>query len=64
MHRGRLMLAWICDFIVASDDAFFSSDPRHAWAFRGQHCPRLRPGPRRAKEILMTGGPIHRRTGR
>ena len=53
---GGLMLAWVCDMIVASDDAFFS-DPvvrmgipgveyfAHPWML----------GPRAAKEILFTG---------
>ncbi len=53
---GGLMLAWICDLIVASDDAFFS-DPvvrmgipgveyfAHPWVL----------GPRFAKEALYTG---------
>src|SRR4051794_17258032 len=53
---GGLMLAWICDLIVASDDAFFA-DPvvrmgipgveyfAHPWVL----------GPRFAKEILYTG---------
>jgi enoyl-CoA hydratase len=53
---GGLMLAWVCDLIVASDDAFFS-DPvvrmgipgveyfAHPWML----------GPRFAKEILYTG---------
>ena len=53
---GALMLAWSCDLIVASDDAFFS-DPvvrmgipgveyfAHPWVL----------GPRRAKEVLFTG---------
>ncbi len=53
---GGLMLAWSCDFIVASDDAFFS-DPvvrmgipgveyfAHPWVM----------GPRAAKEFLFTG---------
>ena len=53
---GGLMLAWVCDMIVASDDAFFS-DPvvrmgipgveyfAHPWAM----------GSRRAKEALFTG---------
>jgi enoyl-CoA hydratase len=53
---GGLMLAWICDLIVTSDDAFFS-DPvvrmgipgveyfAHPWVL----------GPRFAKEILYTG---------
>ncbi|MGL4306443.1 MAG: enoyl-CoA hydratase [Mycobacteriaceae bacterium] len=53
---GGLMLAWVCDMIVAADTAFFS-DPvvrmgipgveyfAHPWVL----------GPRRAKEILFTG---------
>jgi enoyl-CoA hydratase len=54
---GGLMLAWSCDFIVASDDAFFA-DPvvrmgipgveyfAHPWVMN----------PRAAKEFLYTGG--------
>lgn len=54
---GGLMLAWICDMIVASDDAFFC-DPvvrmgipgveyfAHPWVM----------GPRFAKEMLFTAG--------
>ena len=53
---GGLMLAWICDLIVAADDAFFA-DPvvrmgipgveyfAHPWVL----------GPRFAKEVLFTG---------
>jgi enoyl-CoA hydratase len=53
---GGLMLAWVCDFIVASDDAFFA-DPvvrmgipgveyfAHPWMMN----------PRAAKEFLFTG---------
>jgi enoyl-CoA hydratase len=53
---GGLMLAWVCDMIVASDDAFFA-DPvvrmgipgveyfAHPWMI----------GPRAAKEVLFTG---------
>src|SRR6266851_454268 len=53
---GGLMLAWVCDLIVASDDAFFA-DPvvrmgipgveyfAHPWVL----------GPRFAKEVLFTG---------
>ncbi|WP_281182824.1 enoyl-CoA hydratase [Nocardia miyunensis] len=53
---GGLMLAWVCDLIVAAQDAFFS-DPvvrmgipgveyfAHPWVL----------GPRRAKEVLYTG---------
>jgi enoyl-CoA hydratase len=54
---GGLMLAWVCDLIVAADDAFFA-DPvvkmgipgveyfAHPWVL----------GPRFAKEVLFTGG--------
>ena len=54
---GGLMLIWVCDLIVAADDATFS-DPvvafgvngveyfAHPWEF----------GPRKAKELLFTGG--------
>jgi enoyl-CoA hydratase len=53
---GGLMLAWVCDLIVAADDAFFA-DPvvrmgipgveyfAHPWVL----------GPRLAKEVLFTG---------
>jgi enoyl-CoA hydratase len=53
---GALMLAWVCDLIVAADDAFFA-DPvvrmgipgveyfAHPWEL----------GPRAAKEVLFTG---------
>ncbi|WP_034268982.1 enoyl-CoA hydratase [Haloechinothrix halophila] len=53
---GALMLAWVCDLIVASEDAFFA-DPvvrmgipgveyfAHPWIL----------GPRAAKEVLFTG---------
>jgi enoyl-CoA hydratase len=59
---GGLMLAWVCDFIVASEDAFFS-DPvvrmgipgveyfAHPWVMN----------PRAAKEFLFTGGRIDAR---
>lgn len=53
---GGLMLAWVCDFIVAADDAFFS-DPVVRMGIPGveyfAHAFVL--GPRRAKEILFTG---------
>lgn len=53
---GGLMLAWSADFIVASDDAFFS-DPVARMGIPGveyfAHAYVL--GTRRAKEILMTG---------
>ena len=53
---GGLMLAWSADFIVASDDAFFS-DPVARMGIPGveyfAHAFVL--GPRRAKEILFTG---------
>jgi enoyl-CoA hydratase len=54
---GGLMLAWVCDLIVASSDAFFA-DPvvkmgipgveyfAHPWVL----------GPRFAREVLFTGG--------
>jgi enoyl-CoA hydratase len=54
---GGLMLAWVCDLIIAADDAFFA-DPvvrmgipgveyfAHPWVL----------GPRFAKEVLFTGG--------
>jgi enoyl-CoA hydratase len=54
---GGLMLAWVCDLIVAADDAYFA-DPvvrmgipgveyfAHPWIL----------GPRLAKEVLFTGG--------
>ncbi|MGH3519312.1 MAG: enoyl-CoA hydratase [Haloechinothrix sp.] len=53
---GALMLTWVCDLIIASDDAFFA-DPvvrmgipgveyfAHPWVL----------GPRAAKEVLFTG---------
>jgi enoyl-CoA hydratase len=53
---GGLMLAWVCDMIVASDDALFM-DPVVAMGVSGvewfAHPWEL--GPRKAKELLMTG---------
>lgn len=53
-----LMLAWVCDMIVASDDALFV-DPVVAMGVSGvewfAHPWEL--GPRKAKELLMTGDP-------
>jgi enoyl-CoA hydratase len=57
---GGLMLAWICDFIIASDDSFYA-DPvvrmgipgveyfAHPWVM----------GPRQAKEFLYLGERIN-----
>lgn len=62
---GGLMLIWVCDLIVASDDATFS-DPvvafgvngveyfGHPWEF----------GARKAKEMLFTGGIMSAREAR
>jgi len=54
---GGLMLAWVCDLIVASDDAFFS-DPVVKMGIPGveffAHPFVL--GPRKAKEFLFLGG--------
>ncbi|OLF06570.1 enoyl-CoA hydratase [Actinophytocola xinjiangensis] len=53
---GGLMLAWVCDLIVAADDAFFA-DPVVAMGIPGveyfAHPWEL--GPRAAKEFLFTG---------
>lgn len=53
---GGLMLMWVCDLIVASDDATFS-DPTVAFGVNGveyfAHPWEL--GPRKAKELLFTG---------
>lgn len=53
---GGLMLAWVCDLIVASDDATFS-DPVVAFGVNGvewfAHPWEL--GTRKAKELLFTG---------
>jgi enoyl-CoA hydratase len=56
---GGLMLIWPCDLIVAADDAEFS-DPVVAFGLNGHeyfvHAWEL--GPRKAKELLFTGGSI------
>ena len=53
---GGLMLAWICDLIIASEDAFFQ-DPVLQMGFPGveyfAHCHEL--NPRIAKEFLFLG---------
>ena len=61
---GGLMLAWVCDLIIASDDAFFA-DPvvrmgipgveyfAHPWVL----------GPRFAKESAVHRRPVHRAAG-
>jgi enoyl-CoA hydratase len=53
---GGLMLLWVCDVIVASDDALFS-DPTVGMGVNGveyfAHPWEL--GPRKAKELLFTG---------
>lgn len=55
---GGLMLAWVCDVIVASEDAIFL-DPVVAMGVNGVewfvHAWEL--GPRKAKELLFTGDP-------
>ncbi|HHX89330.1 MAG TPA: enoyl-CoA hydratase [Paracoccus sp.] len=54
-----LMLAWACDLIVAADDARFS-DPVVAMGVAGVEwfAHPWEMGPRRAKELLMTGDPF------
>lgn len=56
---GGLMLAWVCDLIVASEDTTFS-DPVVAFGVNGHeffvHAWEL--GARKAKELLFTGGAI------
>ena len=56
---GGLMLIWVCDLIIASDDATFS-DPVVAFGVNGveyfAHPWEL--GPRKAKELLFTGDKI------
>jgi enoyl-CoA hydratase len=56
---GALMLVWVCDLVVASDDAQFS-DPVVAFGVGGveyfAHPWEL--GPRKAKEMLFTGDAV------
>ena len=54
---GGLMLAWACDLIVASDDAFFA-DPVVRMGIPGVEffAHPFVMGPRRAKEFLFCGG--------
>jgi enoyl-CoA hydratase len=56
---GALMLIWVCDLVVASDDAQFS-DPVVAFGVGGveffAHPWEL--GPRKAKEMLFTGAAV------
>jgi len=57
---GGLMLAWSCDFVVASPDAFFS-DPVVAVGLPGMEYfihPHIM-GSRRAKEFLFTGRRVY-----
>ena len=53
---GALMLAWVCDLIVAADDAVFS-DPTVAMGANGveYHAHAWEVGARKAKELLFTG---------
>jgi enoyl-CoA hydratase len=53
---GGLMLVWVCDLIVAADDAEFS-DPVVAFGVNGHEffTHPWEVGPRRAKEMLFTG---------
>lgn len=56
---GGLMLVWVCDLIVCSEDALFS-DPTTAFGLNG-HELFVHPwevGPRKAKEMLFTGDAI------
>jgi enoyl-CoA hydratase len=60
---GGLMLMWVCDLIVAADDATFN-DPTVAFGVNGveyfAHPWEL--GVRKAKEMLFTGDPIDAET--
>lgn len=56
---GGLMLMWVCDLIIAAEGAEFS-DPTVAFGVNGvewfSHPWEV--GPRKAKEMLFTGGPL------
>lgn len=56
---GGLMLAWVCDLIIASEDATFS-DPVVAFGVNGVEyfAHPWEVGVRKAKELLFTGGII------
>ena len=56
---GGLMLIWVCDLIVASEEATFS-DPVVAFGVNGVEyfAHPWEVGPRKAKEMLFTGEPI------
>jgi enoyl-CoA hydratase len=56
---GGLMLIWVCDLIIASDDATFS-DPTVAFGLNGVEyfAHPWEVGPRKAKEMLFTGEPL------
>ena len=56
---GGLMLVWVCDLVVASDDASFS-DPVVAFGVNGVEYfgHPWEVGARKAKEMLFTGEPI------
>lgn len=53
---GGLMLMWVCDLIIAADDATFC-DPTVAFGVNGVEwfCHPWELGPRKAKELLFTG---------
>jgi enoyl-CoA hydratase len=53
---GGLMLLWVCDLIVAADDALFA-DPTVGMGVNGveYHAHGWELGPRKAKELLFTG---------
>lgn len=54
-----LMLCWPCDLIVASDDAEFSDPVLHLGILGVEfHAHTWELGPRKAKELLFTGGAI------